>query len=452
MKKLATWVFAFVLLFSLALPTGTTFANTNALKFLVDGVEVDGYEQPFMSHDDVLIPVENLFNEAGFKVSKNEKGIVSATNTHLTVDFNAAKGEIQVDGKKANTEFPLTLRNAGNYVSGEFLSQLAGFEVEVSEDQKTVNVTTNRVKDVDAFLEKVANAGLNSYSANMAIDQKMESSSEELGLMDMAMEMNMSVIQDPIAMHMLTKISMAIEGEDIKQTTEAYFTKDGFYQNDGMADTWVKFDDAMTEGLLQAAMAQADPMAQLEMTKKFMKGIQIFEYEDIYVMTQTMTNEEFKEMMDEMMSLIAGLLPAGLLDTSSSDEVQVTPEATEEEPVEVTVEVTEEEAVEEEATEVDLEGLLDGLAIDIKELFVVTTIDKKTLFPIDTAGTTHMTMGMDEETITIKQDIKGTYSNHNAVKDITIPANVIKNAISMEEYYKQLGIEFDEEVIEVPAK
>lgn len=111
---------------------------------------MEGYEQPFFSHGEVLIPVENVFNEAGYQVTKN-KGIVSATNSYLTVHFNAGAKRIIVNGKKADTEFPLTLKNAGNYVTGEFLSSLEGFQVDVSEDQKTVNVTTNRVKDVDAL-------------------------------------------------------------------------------------------------------------------------------------------------------------------------------------------------------------------------------------------------------------------------------------------------------------
>ena len=136
MKKLAKLVLAFVFVLSFALPQGTTFANTNAVKLVVDGVEVGGYEQAFVSHEQVLIPVENLFNEAGFNVSKSESGKLSVTNTYLTVDFNAAASTINVNGKKVDTVFPLTLQNAGNYVTSEFLATLEGFEVEVSEDKK----------------------------------------------------------------------------------------------------------------------------------------------------------------------------------------------------------------------------------------------------------------------------------------------------------------------------
>lgn len=450
MKKIITWALAFVFALSFALPHGSAAVKSSAMKFVVDGVEVTSYEQPFMSHGQVLIPVEDLFKEAGYKVSKDKSGKVNVTNTHLTVDFNAAARSIEVNGKKANTEFPLTLQNAGNYVSGEFLATIEGFDVEVSEDKKTVNVKTNRVQDVPAFLEKMLTADLKSYSSKMILDQKMESSSE-LGSMDMLMDIQMNVIQDPIALYMLSKMTMNLEDEKTVDISETYFTKDGYFQKTG--DKWVKFDDAMTEGLLQASIAQADPLAQLELMKKFTKGIHIFEYEDHYVMTQTLTNEEFGEMMEEAMSLLTGLLPVG----SSEDSIEVTVEGTEvtetvktTEDTVVKVEATEVEAVEEEVTkesaeevtEGELENIFSDLAINIEEYYVVTTIDKKTLFPIKTSGTTHMTMGVDEDLITIKQLITGTFSDYNAVKEIKIPADVIKNAMSMEEYLKQVELEF----------
>lgn len=447
LRKMAAWVFAFVLLVSLALPTGTTFASTNTLKLVVDGVEVEGYEQPFVSNEQVLIPVENVFNEAGFKVTNGEKGKVSVTNTYLTVDFDAAANKIDVNGKKANTVFPLTLQNAGNYISTDFLSQLEGFEVAVSEDNKTVNVTTNRVKDVDALLEKMLVAELKSYSANMKIDQKMESSTEELGLMNMLLEINMDVVEEPMAMHMLMKMAMDFDGESMEELSESYLTKDGFFQKDGTINAWVKYDDELTEGLFDASIAQADPLAQLELMKKFMTGVNIYEYEDIYVMTQTLTNDEFKEMMDEAMSLIEDLIP-GLVTGEDSIAVEVTVEnekveAVEEEKATEETDATE-EADEEAFEEIDFGSILEELNLDIKEFYISSKIDKKTLFPLDMTGTTYMTMGMDDETMTIKQIISGTFSNFNSVKEIKVPAEVIKNAISMEEYFEKLGIDFDE--------
>ncbi|MBE1556643.1 DUF6612 family protein [Sporosarcina limicola] len=456
MKKFTSWIFALVLLFSLAMPTGTTFASTDSVKVLVDGVEVAGYEQPFMSHGQVLIPVENLFTEAGYKVSKEKDGTVSVTNTHLTVDFNTNASEIKVNGKKADTEFPLTLRNAGNYISSEFLATLDGFEVKLSEDQKTVNVKTNRVKDVDAFLEKMLAVELKSYSTKMVLDQKMETSGE-LGSMDMFMEMNMDIIQEPIAMYMLSKMSMKVAGETDNQTSETYFTKDGYFLKDETLNTWVKFDDSLTAGLLQVSQAQANPLAQLELMKKFVKGINIFEYEDVYVMTQTLSTEDYGAMMDEAMSMLMGLLPDGVTTEEVTVEgkvegIKVEDVKKEETKVDATKteEATKEE--EEEATIEDLEGIFDAMKIEVKEFYMVTTIDKKKLFPLSTTGNINLTMGMDDETISIKQTIDGTFSNHNAVKEIKVPAEALTKAISMEEYMKALEAAAEKTVADAKKK
>lgn len=448
MKKIITWALAFVFALSFALPHGSAAAQSSAMKLVVDGVEVTSYEQPFMSHDQVLIPVEDLFKEAGYKVAKDKSGKVNVTNTYLTVDFNAAASSIEVDGKKADTEFPLTLQNAGNYVSGEFLATLEGFEVEVSEDQKTVTVTTNRVQDVAAFLAKSAAADLKSVSSALTMDMKMESSLEENEAISMLMDIKMDQINEPLSFYTITKASTDFAGEAIEDISSMYLTKDGYFQQIG--DVWVKHDDELTKDLLDLS-TQTDLLAQLEeLQKKFTKGVNIFEYDDVYVMTQTISNEEFASMMEEVTSLLLG---SGLTEPVVSEDVKATPvteEAkTEETKVieEVAVEATEEAVVvEEEATEGEITEEvigLEGLDFNIEEFYVVSTIDKKTLFPLDTSAVANITMTVDEDTISIKLLLEGTFSNFNAVKEIKVPADVIKKAISMEEYMKQLELEFE---------
>ncbi|MEK3935601.1 DUF6612 family protein [Sporosarcina sp. FSL W7-1349] len=467
MKKLATWLFAFVLLFSLALPTAT-HANTDAMKFVVDGVEVNGYEQPFMSHGEVLIPIENLFDEVGFQVTKGKNGQVSVTNSYLTVDFNAAAKNIQVNGEKANAEFPLTLKNAGNYISGEFLSSLEGFDVEVSEDEKTVNVTTNRVKDVEAFLKKSMEAELNSFSADMVMDMNLETSTEELGSMDMTMDMKMDFIEKPMAMYMAMNMLMQADGEKEDMDMEMYFTEDAVYQQ--MDGVWVK--DEMSQELLEAQLDSANMLEQFELLKTFMKGIHVFEYEDSYVVVQNITTEDFKEMMSEAMELLPALLPDMLGTAAYDSEVTVTQaeatevkeEATNEEVTteetseEATEEVTEEAAeedvdevvIEEELPFEDLEGLLEMLNLDIKEFYTVSTYDKATLFPLDMSGAIHITMNVEDVDLSIKMDLSGNYTNHNNVKEIKVPEEVIKNAITMEQWFEELEKQWAAE--EVPAE
>ncbi|MCG7346589.1 stalk domain-containing protein [Sporosarcina sp. ACRSL] len=458
MRKLATWALAFVLVLSFAWPSMTASAEDGTLKLVVDGVEVEGYEQPFVSQGKVLIPVDNVFQEAGFNVTKEAPGKLNVTNTYLTLDFDIADQQISVNGKATSEVFPLTLRNYGNYITSDFLDSLVGFDVTVSEEDNTVNVTTNRVKDIDAFLEKMLAADLKSYEAKLTLDQSMEAEAEELS-MNMKMDMDMIMTTDPIGLHMLSKMSMNMGEEAEELTTEAYFTKDGFFQSDGKQ--WTKFPAELSDGLLQASMAQVDPATQLQLVKAFMKGIHVFEYDDVYIITQTMTNEEFKSMMSDAMSLFSGLLPEGVdsvisegsvikevefeetvQEEAAEVEADFEEAATEEDAVAEEDAVTEEEAVEEEAADVEadleeavnseLEAILEMLQINIDKFFVVTVVDKATLFPQSTSGITVITMSMDGETVTIKQLIDGVFSKFNEVKEIKVPADVIKNAVTLD--------------------
>ncbi len=471
LRKVAMWVLAFVFVLSFAWPNMTASAQTGSMKLVVDGVEVEGYEQPFMSQEDVLIPVEDLFHEAGYQVSKDAAGKVTVTNSYLTVDFSVADEQITVDGEATDALFPLTLKNYGNYVSGEFLNELEGFEVTISEDQQTVTVTTNRVQDVDAFLEKMVAANPNSYAAKMSIDQSMVSDTEELA-MDMLMEIDMSVTNNPIGLHMLENTKTTMDGKTEETASEAYFTEDGFFQKTG--ENWTKLPEELTAGLLEATSAQADPIAQLELTKQFMKGIHIFEYDDAYIITQTMTNEEFQDMMEEAMSLFTDMVPEDLFtdneavevteatdvkeeqaeedatvveeaatEETADEEAATDEEATTEEnaAVEETTEEPAEEAVEDE--EIDLDSILDEVSISIDEFFIVTVIDKNTLFPVSTDGKTAMTISVAGETVTIKQLISGIFSKFNEVKEIKVPEDIIKNAVVLD---------LDSETIEEESK
>ncbi len=431
----------------------TASAEDGTFKLVVDGVEVEGYEQSFMSQGTVLIPADDLFQEAGFNVTKEASGKLNVTNTYLTLDFDIANQQISVNGKATDEVFPLTLRNYGNYISSDFLDSLEGFDVTVSEEEQTVNVTTNRVQDVDAFLEKMMAADLQSYEAKMSLDQSMEATGSEEFSMNMLMDMDMSMTTDPVTLYMKSKMAMNMGEESEELTTEAYFTEEGFFQSDG--EQWMKFPAELTDALLEASMTQADPVAQLQLVKAFMKGIHVFEYDDVYIITQTMTNEEFKTMMNDAMALFSGMLPVGVdsIVTENAVVEEVTEEnakepsteeaveedaATEEEatPEEETEDVVvDEEAVEEdnlEDVELDMGSILDMLDINIEKYFVVTVVDKATLFPQSTSGTTSIKMSMDGETISIKQLIEGTFSKFNDVKPIKVPAEVLEKAVEMD--------------------
>ncbi|MCG7336526.1 copper amine oxidase N-terminal domain-containing protein [Sporosarcina sp. ACRSM] len=475
MKKLATWALAFILLLSFAFPQDTASAQSYALNWTIDDVEVTGNDQPFLFNDKVLIPIEKLFEEVGFKVSKDESGKVHVTNNHLTIDFDAAAGEIKVNGEKANAEFPLTDRNGGNYISTEFLAQLEGFSAKVAADHQSVAIQTNRVLDVPAFLEKAMDANLNSQSANLTIDLEMASSLDE-ETMKMLMAIQSDDILDPFSSHSISTMSMTdSEGFAFEEVSETYITEDGFFQK--MGDTWIKYDDEMAEFMQQITSAQEMLLPQLEeLQQKFTTGINIYEYDDVYVMTQSLTTDELKEMLKEASSLFSELLPVmgteevsiEVIATEAEEieevtlENEVTEEVTAEEAKEETVveavddettteentnEATEEEAVIDEVIfeEGDFDAIFDSLGLQLEEFYFVSNYDKETLFPLDLSGNAHITMAMGEDSFSMKMILSGAFSNFNAVEEIKVPEEVIQNAITMEEYFEQLEAEFEAE-------
>ena len=79
-----------------------------------------------------------------------------------------------------------------------------------------------------------------------------------------------------------------------------------------MDDTWVKYDDSITELLQGITTAQEALLPQLEeLQQAFTKGLNIYEYDDVYVMTQSLTTDEFQEMLNEVSSLFHGIPPVG---------------------------------------------------------------------------------------------------------------------------------------------
>ena len=82
---------------------------------------------------------------------------------------------------------------------------------------------------------------------------EMASSLEEETI-KMLMDIQSDDILEPLSSHSITKMSMNDpEGNAFEEISETYITEDGFFQK--MGDTWVKYDDSMTELLQQVASA-----------------------------------------------------------------------------------------------------------------------------------------------------------------------------------------------------
>lgn len=400
LKKYFSLVLAFVFVFSIAF--GQQAASAKAVKLVVDGKEVNDEVVPLLDNGKVYLPV-NSFEKLGAKVEwdgGSKTATVTSGNNSLKVIIKSDAFDVSLNGKAAALNDPVKLVNERLYLPLRFVATTLGFDVMWDESEWIVQLSTKKADNssqqpvpektdnkTQALLEKFVSTDLKSFSSNMKIDQTMTASSEP-GALKMGMDIKMDVTQEPMSMYMKTKMTMTADGETITvPDSEAYFTKQGFFQYEPMSKTWIKFDDNFAKELVDASMNQADPVSQLKMMEKYITDLNITEQDNHYLMTYSMTNEQMHEMMDEMFGILGD----------------------------------------------DFMEELDGAAnMKIDQSSIAIKFDKKTYYPIAVSGKTVMSMTIEGETIKINQNITGTYSNYNQVKEIKVPADVVKGAKSLD--------------------
>ncbi|MDQ0177116.1 copper amine oxidase N-terminal domain-containing protein [Bacillus chungangensis] len=401
MKKYFSLVLAFVFVFSLAF--GQQAASAKAVKLVVDGKEVNDEVAPLLDNEKVYLPVKS-FEKLGAKVEwdgSSKTATITNGNNSLKVTIKSDAFDVSLNGKAETLNDPVKLVNERLYLPLRYVATTLGFDVKWDKAEWIVQLNTKNAENssqqpvpekpynkTQELLEKFVSTDLKSFSSNMKIDQTMTASSEP-GALKMGMDFKMDVTQEPMSMYMKTKMTMNADGETITvPDSETYFTKQGFFQYEPMSKTWIKFDDSFAKELVDASMNQADPVSQLKMMEKYITDLNITEQDNHYLMTYSMTNEQMHEMMDEMF---------GILGDDFTEE-------------------------------------LDGAALNMKidQSSISIKFDKKTYYPISVSGKTVMSMTIEGETIKINQNITGTYSNHNQVKEIKVPADVVKGAKSID--------------------
>jgi len=245
----------------------------------------------------------------------------------------------------------------------------------------------NETKDLSLqeVFDKSMNASdkeLKSFSADMKMKQKMKSSvlNEE---MNMSMDMKMDYIADPISWYQLLEMTLAGTGESINM--ESYLTKDGFYFFDEMSGQWMKFPSEMAEQMTQLPQDQSNPTDQFEQLKPFLDEFSMVQEGDNYVLKMDGSGDKFSELITEMI--------LGSLGTDATQE------------------------------EKDIFNQL-----SIKKLSYTIHINKETFFPTYISMVMESSFTVDGESITMQQELEGTYSNYNNVKSIDIPEEVLNNA------------------------
>lgn len=226
-----------------------------------------------------------------------------------------------------------------------------------------------------------ATADLHSFAMNMDLVQEMASDLEEAN-MTIQSTIYMEVVSDPIAFYQKMKMDIPEVGEAIE--TESYFSKDGFYMQDPTSETWMKLPSEMTDQLLQLSDQQTNPGEEIKRLQSFIEDFTFDELEDGYSLTLNASGDKFNDFIQETLK---ETLPAEL--TANNEALQ----------------------------NIAIHSVKYDLLID-KETFLPKTIDVSM----------EMEMTIEGQTIKLKQDMKGDYSEHNNIEEIMIPQEVIDTA------------------------
>ncbi len=167
------------------------------------------------------------------------------------------------------------------------------------------------------------------------------------------------------------------------QTTEQYYTEDGFYMSSPGNEKWMKAPKEYLDQLNQLAEAQKTPAQQLEKLQDYVDEFDLDQKDGQYILSFHSEGENVKDLLKDTMkeTFPEGKLPKDLLDNVTIKNVDYT------------------------------------FKID-KESYYPTAIDMEMNFTIDDQGKkTH-----------IKQTLNGIYSDYNQIGEISVPDKIQKSA------------------------
>lgn len=255
-------------------------------------------------------------------------------------------------------------------------------EVDEPDDSEVVVKSDLSAKDV---LEKTsaASEAQQSMHADMEIVQTLQMGEET---QDIHSKIDMDLIMEPLTVRQT--MAMEVEGEET--ALDLFITKEGFFMKDPASGQWMKFPGDMYEEMVGAVNQPVD----FTMYEQFAEEFTVEETADAYVLSMKGSGEKFSALMQDIME-------------------QNMPAAMDEEQLEVLSNMNVEQ-------------------IDMK-----FTVDKKTFYTKDFDIDMVMTVEEQGEQVRMTQNMKGVVSKINEIDEIVVPKEVIENAADMNSLLQQ---------------
>lgn len=248
---------------------------------------------------------------------------------------------------------------------------------------------TDETKKSELTLEEVfnkaqeASENTNSMHADMDMKQKISAPGLEEEV-ETAIEIQMDMVQDPLAMHQVMKMDVPDMGA---METEVYMNEQGVFMKNPEGSEWMKLPVDNFDEIMESMNANADATVDYEVLGEFVEDFTFEQDDQQYILKLKASGEQFKKLIEE---------------------------------------------------QIESAGLTEGLGeegLDALDDMVIHELEYELFIDKETFDTTAFNIVMDieltaeGETLRMKQDIKAEVSQINDISEIVIPQEVIDNAV-----------------------
>ena len=228
-----------------------------------------------------------------------------------------------------------------------------------------------------------ASEEMKSFAVQMDMKQEMTVPGQTEAI-NMESAIDMKVVTEPMTLYQKMDMKMNDVGADNALSTETYFSADGIYILDPAANQWMKFPKEMSDQLMQLSNQQTNPAEEIKKLQQFVDDFSFEQDEQNYILKLNASGDKFTEFIKET---FPEELSAG-------------------------------------------EDMFNNMKIN--KVTYEILIDKETYYPTSLNTIMDMEITAEGETLKMKQNMKGKYSDFNTIEEVKVPQEVIDNAVEMD--------------------
>lgn len=274
------------------------------------------------------------------------------------------------------TAFLLLLAGCGQEADSAVSSKDGSNESKEKEPELTIEDVLQKSADASERLESYV------MDLDLLVDLEIE---EEI--MTVKSDALMEITKEPLTFYQEMSLDFGFGEEPVG--TKAYYNEQGVFAHETTSNQWAKFPEAMSQDLLEAVGQQLKPHEDIKNLQQYTDDFNFEEDEQNYILTLPARGEKFKDLNQEIAS------------NNVSEEL------------------------------VAADNLFESL--DIHSIEYEILVDKETFYPNAINMILDMSISNEDQSVSALQTVNVTYTDFDEVQPITIPQEVIDQAIDMTE-------------------